>query len=424
MNQLLATAKSTACAASLCGSSAKPHHVEPAVWEKITDLSCYLEKAHYYFARMHVVAAPACNIQCNYCNSKYCANESRPTPDQALRKVVAVANEVPQLSVLFIAGPSDACYDRKKTKATFARGATEVPDIKLCLSTNGPAVPDRVGEPADKNVDHLTITIKMVDPRAGAKISAPLQGRAAAQQKPGYKQTPRAHRHPSLDIRPTCLALSGAAALSPWSSPRAKSPFALFDASGASRSPLLVSVCSRLQRCGDLLAQPFMLRVVMAPLVPDEHDLVRCRLEGWINNPKRQHRGNLGRNAARDEQYQIRPRSHHRCRENAGKKYGTTILSQVGQVVVDRAEMVGGVRTDGSVTQGREVVDRPFLRQRGMVVAQQTREAVCIETAPKIARQLHVNMPNGQINITLLKPPHGTIKRQTGECVEMRGTLA
>jgi nitrogen fixation protein NifB len=28
---------------------------------------------------MHVAVAPACNIQCNYCNRKYdCANESRP----------------------------------------------------------------------------------------------------------------------------------------------------------------------------------------------------------------------------------------------------------------------------------------------------------------------------------------------------------
>ena len=54
---------------------------------------------------MHVAVAPACNIQCNYCNRKYdCANESRPgvvsetlTPDQAFRKIIAVANEVPQL---------------------------------------------------------------------------------------------------------------------------------------------------------------------------------------------------------------------------------------------------------------------------------------------------------------------------------------
>ena len=42
---------------------------------------------------MHVAVAPACNIQCNYCNRKYdCANESRPgvvserlTPEAAVR---------------------------------------------------------------------------------------------------------------------------------------------------------------------------------------------------------------------------------------------------------------------------------------------------------------------------------------------------
>ena len=42
------------------------------------------------------------------------------TPEEAYRKIIAVANEVPQLSVLGIAGPGDACYDWRKTKETFA----------------------------------------------------------------------------------------------------------------------------------------------------------------------------------------------------------------------------------------------------------------------------------------------------------------
>ena len=92
------------------------------------------------------------------------------TPDQARRKVIAVANEVPQLSVLGIAGPGDACYDWKKSQATFSAIAKDIPDIKLCISTNGLALPDRVDELADMNVDHVTITINMVDPEIGAKI--------------------------------------------------------------------------------------------------------------------------------------------------------------------------------------------------------------------------------------------------------------
>ncbi|RJT29068.1 nitrogenase cofactor biosynthesis protein NifB [Mesorhizobium waimense] len=177
-DQLLATEKSAGCTSPSCGSSEKPDDLDPVVWERIKDHPCFSEEAHHYFARMHVAVAPACNVQCNYCNRKYdCANESRPgvvseklTPDQALRKVIAVANEVPQLSVLGIAGPGDACYDWKKTKATFERVAREIPDVKLCISTNGLALPDRVAELADMNVDHVTITINMVDPEVGAKI--------------------------------------------------------------------------------------------------------------------------------------------------------------------------------------------------------------------------------------------------------------
>src|SRR5215831_14193198 len=109
-----------------CGSQAGQGDLPTEIWEKVKNHPCYSEEAHHHYARMHVAVAPACNIQCNYCNRKYdCANESRPgvvseklTPDQALRKVLAVASEVPQMSVLGIAGPGDSCYDWKKTKAT------------------------------------------------------------------------------------------------------------------------------------------------------------------------------------------------------------------------------------------------------------------------------------------------------------------
>jgi nitrogen fixation protein NifB len=160
--------KTSGCSSSAsCGSSAGAGDLPPEVWNRIKDHPCYSEEAHHYFARMHVAVAPACNIQCNYCNRKYdCSNESRPgvvseklTPDQAMRKVVTVANAVPQLSVLGIAGPGDACYDSK-----------QITDIKLCISTNGLALPDHVDELADMNVDHVTITINMVDPEIGTKI--------------------------------------------------------------------------------------------------------------------------------------------------------------------------------------------------------------------------------------------------------------
>jgi nitrogen fixation protein NifB len=148
------------------------------IWEKVKDHPCYSEEAHHYFARMHVAVAPACNIQCNYCNRKYdCSNESRPgvtsermSPEQAALKVVAVANKVPQLSVLGIAGPGDSLFDWRKTFETFRLVEKRLPDLKFCVSTNGLALPDHVDALADHNIDHVTITINMVDPEVGTAI--------------------------------------------------------------------------------------------------------------------------------------------------------------------------------------------------------------------------------------------------------------
>jgi nitrogen fixation protein NifB len=161
-----------------CGTSDGPDDMPAEVWEKVKNHPCYSEEAHHHYARMHVAVAPACNIQCNYCNRKYdCSNESRPgvvsqklTPDQAVRKVLAVASEIPQMTVLGIAGPGDALANPKKTFDTFRELFEKAPDIKLCLSTNGLALPDYVDEIAKYNVDHVTITINMIDPDVGEKI--------------------------------------------------------------------------------------------------------------------------------------------------------------------------------------------------------------------------------------------------------------
>ncbi len=184
VSQILETAASGGCSTSggagkaSCGSSAGPEDMPPEIWEKVKNHPCYSEEAHHHYARMHVAVAPACNIQCNYCNRKYdCSNESRPgvvsqklTPDQAVKKVLAVASEIPQMTVLGIAGPGDALANPKKTFETFRRLQEEAPDIKLCLSTNGLALPEMVDEICQYNIDHVTITINMVDPAVGEKI--------------------------------------------------------------------------------------------------------------------------------------------------------------------------------------------------------------------------------------------------------------
>ncbi|WP_246167592.1 nitrogenase cofactor biosynthesis protein NifB [Propionivibrio limicola] len=167
------------CGAGSCGSTASQMNgLSDEVRAKVQDHPCYSEDAHHYFARMHAAVAPACNIQCNYCNRKYdCANESRPgvvsevlTPEQAVKKTLAVAAHIPQMSVLGIAGPGDPLANPQRTFATFRQLAEKAPDIKLCVSTNGLALPECVDELARHNIEHVTITINCVDPDIGAKI--------------------------------------------------------------------------------------------------------------------------------------------------------------------------------------------------------------------------------------------------------------
>ncbi|CUV66584.1 FeMo cofactor biosynthesis protein NifB [Sulfurovum sp. enrichment culture clone C5] len=150
------------------------------IQEKINNHPCYSEGAHQHYARIHVPVAPACNIQCNYCNRKYdCSNESRPgvtsgklTPQEAVKKVLFVGGEIQQLSVVGIAGPGDALANPAKTFETFRLLQEKAPDLKLCLSTNGLRLSEYIDEIVKYNVDHVTVTINTVDDTGeiGSKI--------------------------------------------------------------------------------------------------------------------------------------------------------------------------------------------------------------------------------------------------------------
>ncbi|MDX2096287.1 MAG: nitrogenase cofactor biosynthesis protein NifB [Leptolyngbyaceae cyanobacterium bins.59] len=177
---LTSTPPSTQASGSNCGcsSTAPAPEMDQKLHDRISKHPCYSEEAHHHYARMHVAVAPACNIQCNYCNRKYdCANESRPgvvsellSPEEAAHKVLVIAGKIPQMTVLGIAGPGDPLANPEKTFHTFDMIADKAPDIKLCLSTNGLMLPDHVDRIKQLNVDHVTITINMVDPEIGTKI--------------------------------------------------------------------------------------------------------------------------------------------------------------------------------------------------------------------------------------------------------------
>jgi len=144
---------------------------------RISQHPCYDKNAQHKFGRIHLSVAPKCNIQCNYCDRKFdCVNESRPgvtsellTPQQALEKTRQVLKEYPFIKVVAIAGPGDPLAN-DETFETFELVKKEFPDITLCMSTNGLALPEKMPDMIRVGISTLTVTLNTVDPEIEAKI--------------------------------------------------------------------------------------------------------------------------------------------------------------------------------------------------------------------------------------------------------------
>jgi nitrogen fixation protein NifB len=148
-----------------CGSTAGTH-------------PCFDDAARHRYARLHLPVAPACNVQCNFCNRKYdCANESRPgvtsvllDPQQAADYVDAALRHQPRLSVVGIAGPGDPFAEPKVTLDTLHLVRLRHPELLLCVASNGLAIAEHAPELAKLGVGHVTVTVNAVDPLIGARI--------------------------------------------------------------------------------------------------------------------------------------------------------------------------------------------------------------------------------------------------------------
>lgn len=141
---------------------------------------CFNPEVKKTMARVHIPVAPACNIQCLFCNRKYdCVNESRPgvtsavfSPRQALLYVENMKKRVPNLSVVGVAGPGDAFAEPEKTLECLKLIHEKFPEILLCVSTNGLNAAEYVADFAAVGMSHLTVTVNAVDPEIGRNIYA------------------------------------------------------------------------------------------------------------------------------------------------------------------------------------------------------------------------------------------------------------
>lgn len=139
---------------------------------------CFNKDAKGEYGRVHLPIAPKCNISCNYCNRKYdCVNESRPgvsssilSPEQAVAYLKEITGIMPNISVAGIAGPGDPFANADETMKALRLVKEKLPDLILCLSTNGLELSSYIDELVELNVSHVTITVNSLDVEILTKI--------------------------------------------------------------------------------------------------------------------------------------------------------------------------------------------------------------------------------------------------------------
>jgi nitrogen fixation protein NifB len=142
------------------------------------DHPCFSETGRHTAARIHLPVAPACNMQCNYCDRDYsCVNESRPgvtsavlSPFQAADYLDEVMSKIENMKVVGIAGPGDPFANAEETLRTLRLVRERHPGVMLCVATNGLDLLPHVQDLASVGVSHVTVTVNAVDPDVGSRI--------------------------------------------------------------------------------------------------------------------------------------------------------------------------------------------------------------------------------------------------------------
>jgi len=106
-------------------------------------------------------------------------NESRPgvtsavlSPLQALYYLKTLSKKINNLSVVGIAGPGDPFANPIETMGTIKLIRKEMPEIILCVSSNGLEIVPYIDELSEHKVSHVTITMNSDDPEVLGKIYA------------------------------------------------------------------------------------------------------------------------------------------------------------------------------------------------------------------------------------------------------------
>ena len=147
----------------------------------ITDIMsqhpCFNDRAHDRVGRIHLPVAPQCNVQCNFCEHRMCADARHPgwasrllSVPEAVEFIESVVNDRQACDfVVGVAGPGDPLAN-EQTYQAHALLHERYPQIVGCLCTNGLLLEDRLEAIADAGVRALTVTVNASDKRIAQHI--------------------------------------------------------------------------------------------------------------------------------------------------------------------------------------------------------------------------------------------------------------
>ena len=142
---------------------------------------CFNESAHKEVGRVHLPVAPRCNIRCNFCERRVCANLTLQhpgwarrllSPEEAAQLVDDLAGRQPgEGFVVGVAGPGEPLAN-PQTFAALARIHRQHPALMKCVSTNGLLLEQELPRLIEVGVSALTVTVNAPDSRIGQHIYA------------------------------------------------------------------------------------------------------------------------------------------------------------------------------------------------------------------------------------------------------------
>ncbi len=154
---------------------------------------CWSEDRSQLWERIHLPIARTCNLKCAFCETLApgACHTSFPgvarsimTPTVALERLEKEINSRPALKIIAVSGPGDPLFS-KGVLDTLLQIREKWPDKKLCLSTNGTSVSEKIRKVDKLKLDTISVSMHAITPETASKIY--LKGFVDGRSLSGYE---------------------------------------------------------------------------------------------------------------------------------------------------------------------------------------------------------------------------------------------